>query len=70
MTTVTRPKTKLRSFLDERGIRYVWVAGRLGITKAHLHQVMEGNRPLTERHANALAEIFGVPASTFLPEAQ
>jgi plasmid maintenance system antidote protein VapI len=69
MNNIIKTKTKLRAFLDERGIRYVWVADKLGISPPHLHHIMEGARPLTEELANRLADLFDVPASTFLPEA-
>ena len=55
----------LRDFLDARGVRYIWVAGRLGITPSHLNRLMSRERPLTPKNAAKLAEIFGVPASTF-----
>ena len=65
MTTTSHAKTKLREFLDARGVRYVWVAEQLGITRAHFHQVMEGNRPLTTANAARIAELFSVSPSAF-----
>lgn len=65
METDVRPKPNLRAFLDERGVRYVWVAQKLGVSKAHLWQIMEGQRPITSERAQQLATLFDVPVSTF-----
>ena len=45
-----------------------WVARRLGISAAHFSRILSGERPLTKGHAVKLAELFGVPVETFLPE--
>ena len=68
MNNTITTKTKLRAFLDDRMVRYTSVARALGISASHLHHLMEGERPLTPDLANRLAELFGVPASTFLQE--
>lgn len=70
MNEITTTKTKLRAFLDDRGIRYTFVAGKLGVSNGHLNHVLDGARPLTDDLAQKLAVLFDVPASTFLPEAQ
>ncbi len=69
VTDATSPvpvRVRLRSFLDERGVRYSWVAARLGITPSYMTRLMDEERPLIRRHAARLAEIFGVPIETFL----
>ena len=60
----------LREFLDSRMARYSSVAERLGVSTSHLSRVMDGERPLTPDLAERLATLFGVPASTFLPESE
>ncbi len=60
-------KSLLREFLDERMARYSTVAERLEISTSHLSRIMDGERPLTPELAAKLAELFGVPANTFLP---
>lgn len=66
-TTVAGP-LPLRRFLDERGIRYSWVAEKLGVSPSHMTQVMDGKRPLPRKHAETLAALFNEPIATFLPE--
>lgn len=68
MKSVITTKTKLRAFLDERGVRYSWVADQLGISRPHFHFVMDGERPMTNEMANRLAELFGVSADIFRQE--
>ena len=68
MKDVITTKTKLRAFLDERGVRYSWVADRLGVSRPHFHFVMDGARPVTEDMAVRLADLFGVDAATFQEE--
>jgi plasmid maintenance system antidote protein VapI len=65
MTTETLPKTKLRTFLDERGLRYIWVAERLGISKSHLGHIMDGRRPLNPTLAERIGELFDVDPQMF-----
>lgn len=64
----TAQRKTLREFLDERMARYSSVARALGISAPHLNALMNGTRPVTEDNAAKLAELFDVPASTFLPE--
>lgn len=65
--TSSTTATSLRRFLDERGIRYRWVAAKLGISPAHMTRLMDGERPLTAVNAQRLAVLFGVEVETFLP---
>ena len=60
--------TRLRAFLDSRGTKYSWVAERLGLNASHFSRILDGTRPLTAENATKLAELFGVPASTFRDE--
>ena len=68
MNTAPQTRTRLREFLDERGIRYIWVAEKLEVSPGHMSRLLDGTRPVTEDNAAKLAELFNVPASTFLPE--
>lgn len=61
-----RKSTRLREFLDGRGIRYSWVAERLGCTPSHMTRLLDGTRPVTQENAFTLSQVFNVPASTFL----
>lgn len=67
-TTTIDKGTPLRRFIDARGIRYIWIAEKLGISPSHLTQIMDGKRPLVAAHAATLADLFSVPAETFAPE--
>lgn len=58
--------TPLREFLDSRGTKYSWVAERLGLNPSHFSRILDGARALTDENAAKLAELFNVPASTFL----
>lgn len=42
-----------------------WVAKELGTHPSHLSKLISGERPVTRRMAARLADLFGVPVSTF-----
>lgn len=52
----------------EHGRTKWWVAKELATHPSHLSKLISGERRITERMAVRLADLFGVPASTFLPE--
>ena len=64
----TTLETPLRRYLDSHGIRYQWMAERLGITPSHLSRLLSGERPLTIATAGRLSALFNEPAATFLPD--
>lgn len=66
MNTAPQTRTRLREFLDERGIRYIFVADKLGVTPGHVTRLLDGTRPVTAENAQRLSEVFGVPPTTFL----
>lgn len=68
VNAIERQSPGLREFFDERGIRYGWVAEKLGISPSYLTKLMNGRDALPRKHADALAALFSVPANTFLPE--
>jgi plasmid maintenance system antidote protein VapI len=59
---------ELREFLDDRGLRYQWVAEKLGVTPSHMTRLMDGQRPITHDLALKLSGLFDVPADTFLTQ--
>lgn len=65
MNDTITTKTKLRTYLDERGIRYSFVAGKLGISNGHLNHVLDGKRPLTDNLARKLGDLFDEPITAF-----
>lgn len=65
MNDTITPKTKLRAYLDERGIRYSFIAGKLGVSNGHLNHVLDGKRPLTPAMAAKLAALYGESPETF-----
>lgn len=52
----------------EQGRTKWWVAKNLGTHPSHLSKLISGERRITPSVADRLAALFGVPASTFLPE--
>jgi transcriptional regulator with XRE-family HTH domain len=59
--------TPLRQYLDANGIRYGWVAKKLGITASYLTHLLNGRDALPVKHAETLSTLFDVPIETFLP---
>lgn len=51
---------------DERDLK--WLSRHTGWSYTHLWRVMKDGRAISPDLANRLAELFGVPASTFLQE--
>lgn len=54
----------------EQGRTKWWVARELGTHPSHLSKLISGERRITPRVADRLAELFGVPVTTFLPESE
>jgi plasmid maintenance system antidote protein VapI len=53
----------------EQGRTKWWIANQLSISQSHLSRLISGAKPITTEVAHRLADIFGVDASLFLPEA-
>lgn len=51
-------RTRLFDIADERGVRYTWLADRLGYTKEHLSRVKGGTRAITEEFQRRVCELF------------
>lgn len=67
MTAKTQEKrrTVLRDLIDERGLRYVFVANRLGLSGSGFSLLCDGLRSLRARHLVALEDVLGVKAAAF-----
>lgn len=40
-----RPQTKLKKYLDENGIKMIWLAGKAGIDYDRLFRIVKGSEP-------------------------
>jgi plasmid maintenance system antidote protein VapI len=69
MNEAITTKTKLRTFLDDRGVRYSFIAAKLGISNPHLNHILNGERPLLRVHAERLAAMYGVAVEEFMEDA-
>lgn len=49
---------------DDRSL--AWVARKLGISTTQMSRILSGERPLIAAHVASLAELFSVPAETFI----
>lgn len=54
--------------LLESGRKTYWVAAQLGMAENTFRAIRTGKRPLKAAEAVRLADLFGVPVTTFLPE--
>lgn len=59
--------SSIRRILDARGLRYSWVAARIGVSPSMLTKVMQGERKLTTEKRRRLAELLQIPEE-LLPE--
>lgn len=74
MTTSTRslttqPRTgaeALKALLEEHERDFAWLASKTGFSQSHLWRVANEGRRISPELAAKLAEVFSVPASTFL----
>lgn len=60
-TTQRARATGLRQCLDDRGIKYSFVARKLGIWPAAMTAVLQGTRTLRKEQAEFVCELIGVP---------
>lgn len=61
--TIAIRATGLRSILDDRGIRYVWLARKAGISKSHMSHVIAGQVNVNPAHAELICAALDVPFS-------
>jgi plasmid maintenance system antidote protein VapI len=64
------PRDALRRLLADDDRNFAWLAKKTGLSLGHLTRVARGERPISADLAQKLAEIFDVPVTTFLPEAE
>lgn len=68
MPPVAAPLTRIRDLMDAEGRKLVWLAGKLGISKGHMTNILNGERTLTAAQAQAIADALGVPVALILSE--
>lgn len=64
-TTVSRQPviraTGLRDILDGRGLKHVWVARNVGVSKPHFSGIVAGRVNVNPVHAERICELLAVP---------
>lgn len=53
-------KTKLKKILNERGLKQMWVAKKLGVTQATISNWVRGKGYPTPAHLIALCELLNI----------
>lgn len=61
----TNKRTVLRALIDERGLRYNFVADKIGTNPSNLTRLMNGERSLPASELLALERLLGVDAAVF-----
>ena len=51
-------RTRLFDIADERGVRYTWLAAKLGYSKEFLSRVKGGTRAITPEFQRRVCELF------------
>lgn len=51
---------KIKHLIESQGRRKTWISEQLGVTPSHLSRMIMGERPITDRNAQRLADILGV----------
>lgn len=54
------PAEKLKDYINNRGIKYTWLAEQMGFTPAWLTQVLSGKRSLTESNKKQIEDILQI----------
>lgn len=60
MTTMNDQRTRLRAYLEDRGIRITWVARQCGLSNRHFQYVMDGERVMTDAVRDRLFALYGI----------
>lgn len=58
----------IRSLLESEERDFAWLSRKTGYSTSHLWRVVNEGRRISPDLANRLAELFGVPVTTFLQE--
>jgi len=62
------PHELLAQMLEERGMSQAELARTAGLAKATVSDLVTGKRPFTVKQMHAVASIFGLPGTVFLPK--
>lgn len=54
-------KNCLKEYLDERGIKYSWLAGKVGYHQTTLNRIMRSEHPPSSKLMLKSAQVLGVP---------
>ena len=63
------PHELLAYLLEEHGLSQADLVRRTGIAKATISDLVSGKRAFTVEQMHRVAEVFGVPATVFMPKA-
>ena len=58
----------LKAAIDERGLKLVWVAAKIGIDPGLLTNIISGRRAATKAQKESLAELFECSVSDLFKE--
>lgn len=64
-STVAQAPTVLRRLIDERGIRHVFLADRIGVTRSHFTRLLNGERAPTAAFIEMICTQLGVEPEVF-----
>jgi HTH-type transcriptional regulator / antitoxin HigA len=62
------PDELLAQMLEERGMSQAELARTTGLAKATVSDLVTGKRPFTVKQMHAVASVFGLPGTVFLPK--
>ncbi len=63
-------QTVLKKLVDERGIRYTYLAEKLALTPSHFWRILNGERPITRRSAERVSTELLIPEWLFFDGAK
>jgi plasmid maintenance system antidote protein VapI len=55
--------TGLKNLLREEGRQQSWLARRLGISQAHTHRIVHGQKTINRQRAEEISTLLGAPLS-------
>ena len=65
MTTTATALTVLRQAIDEKGLRYTFLAERAGITQSHFTRLLNAERKPTKEFVDLMAQHLGIEPDAF-----
>lgn len=60
--------TAAQKALQRRGLKQVWLAGKLGMSPSALTRRLRGERPFTTDQAHKIEDLTGIPFEVFVGE--